>query len=94
MLDWLESHQIPCIYKSILGIECPTCGFQRAFILLLKGELLSSLKVYPALIPTMILILLLGTWLIFRRPGWPFLKRFLQFDLALIFVTWFIRLIF
>ena len=94
MLDWLESHQIPCIYKSILGFECPTCGFQRALILLLKGDLLRSLRVYPALIPTLVLIFLLVMWYIFRKPGWPFLKRFLQFDLALIFVTWLIRLIF
>ncbi len=94
MLDWLESHQIPCIYRSILGIECPTCGFQRALILLLKGEWVSSLKVYPALIPTLLLLLLLISWAILRKPGWPFIKRFIQLDLALIFISYFIRLFF
>ena len=94
MLEWLESHQIPCIYKSILGIECPTCGFQRALILLLKGEWVGSLKVYPALIPTLILLLLLLSWGVFRKPGWIFIKRFIMADLALIFISYFIRMVF
>ena len=94
MMEWLESHQIPCIYKNILGFECPTCGFQRALILLLKGEWVGSLKVYPALIPTLILLLLLLSWGLFRKPGWIFIKRFIQADLALIFISYFIRLIF
>jgi len=93
MLEWLESHQIPCIYKSILGIECPTCGFQRAFILLLKGDLAKSLLVYPALIPTLVLIVILISWLVFRKPRWSLVKRFIQIDLALIFITYIFRLV-
>lgn len=94
MLEWLENHQIPCIYKSFLGIECPTCGFQRALILLLKGDWLNSLKVYPALIPTLILFLLLLSRLLIREPGWSFIKRFILADLALIFISYFIRMVF
>lgn len=42
---------LPCFFKSIFGIECLGCGSQRAMILLLKGELFDSFKMYPALIP-------------------------------------------
>jgi hypothetical protein len=94
MIEWLEQHQIPCIYKHFLGIECPTCGFQRAFIFLLKGDLISSLQTYPALIPTLFLFLLILSWLLIKKPGWLIVKRFALFDLALIFISYLIRIIY
>ena len=48
---------IPCIFKSLFGFECPGCGIQRSFILLIKGQLQESLEMYPALIPLIILVL-------------------------------------
>jgi hypothetical protein len=45
---------LPCAYKSIFGIDCPGCGFQRAFIALLKGNIGESLHLYPAVIPILI----------------------------------------
>ncbi len=50
---------MPCFYKSVLGIECPGCGMQRAFIALLRGDFIGSLKLYPALIPTIAMFILL-----------------------------------
>ncbi|MGD2033866.1 MAG: DUF2752 domain-containing protein [Bacteroidales bacterium] len=94
MIEWLENHPFPCFYKCLFGIECPTCGFQRALILLLKGELTESIVQYPPLIPTILLIFLSVVQLIFNRPGWLFIKRFALFDLALILVSYFFRIIF
>lgn len=51
MLEWLEAHMLPCSFKSILGVDCPGCGFQRSLILLLKGRLGESIALYPALLP-------------------------------------------
>lgn len=48
---------IPCIFKSLFGYECPGCGIQRSFILLIKGQLQASLELYPALIPLILLVL-------------------------------------
>jgi hypothetical protein len=56
LIHWLESHSIPCFYKKYCGIECPGCGVQRAFISLLKGNLGESIKMYPALIPMLLII--------------------------------------
>lgn len=56
MLEWLETHQIPCLVKHYLGIECPGCGFQTALLLLLKGEWKASFSVYPALFPLLIFL--------------------------------------
>lgn len=63
MVKWLESHMLPCAYKQIFGIDCPGCGFQRACLALLKGNVGQSLALYPAAIPVMVtaIILLLNS---------------------------------
>lgn len=58
MLDWLEIHQLPCLFKAVFGIECPGCGFQRAVLLLLRGQIGASVCTWPALLPLLAFILL------------------------------------
>jgi hypothetical protein len=67
LIDWLETRQMPCLYKSMLGIDCPGCGMQRALIALLMGDLLGSLRLYPALLPTITMLIFLMVHLI-RAP--------------------------
>lgn len=45
----LEDHMLPCISKQFLGIDCPGCGLQRAFIFILKGNFIEAFKMYPAI---------------------------------------------
>lgn len=66
IINWLESHQQACFYKKFLGVECPGCGMQRSFIELLKFEFGESIILYPALIPTLILIIYLILHLFFK----------------------------
>lgn len=58
MLEWLEIHQLPCLFKAIFGMECPGCGFQRALLFLLRGEVDNSVHSYPALMPILIFMVL------------------------------------
>ena len=44
----LEKYMIPCLSKTLFGIECLGCGFQRALLLLLKGEWSAAFVMYPA----------------------------------------------
>lgn len=64
--SYLEEHLLPCPYKSYLGINCPGCGMQRALVLLIKGQIWESIVMYPALIPIMAMVLLLGLHLIYK----------------------------
>lgn len=47
---------IPCLSKTLFGIECLGCGFQRSFSLLLLGDFSGSFKMYPALLTTFLFL--------------------------------------
>jgi len=59
-IHFLESNLQSCTIKSLIGFDCFGCGIQRATLALLKGDLVSSLGFYPALIPLIITLLLIG----------------------------------
>lgn len=59
IVNWLESHQLPCMFKSVTHFDCPGCGFQRSFILLLEGRIRDSFFMYPALLPILLLFMFL-----------------------------------
>ena len=75
LIHFLETHMGSCFYMKYFGIPCPGCGMQRSFVELLKGNWLESLQLYPALIPTFIMILYLILHLVFKfRNGGDILK--------------------
>ncbi|MBI3509914.1 MAG: DUF2752 domain-containing protein [Bacteroidetes bacterium] len=88
-LNWLQDHLIPCPIKSITGIDCPGCGFQRSLLFLLRGDLIESIKIYPALIPLLLTFIFLFLHLKFRfRKGTMFLLGFYFFSAAVIVVSY------
>jgi len=95
IVDWLEKRQAPCFYKSVFGVECPGCGMQRAFIALLRGDFLMSLKLYPALLPTMIMITFLAAHIIFKlRNGAKILLYMFIINAVIIVISYLYKLIF
>ncbi len=92
VINWLEQHSMPCMYKKILGVECPGCGMQRSFIELLKGNFIESFKIYPALIPTFVLVVFLILHLIFKfKKGAIILKILFIFVLLLMVFNYTIK---
>lgn len=55
----LQEYMIPCATKQILGFDCPGCGLQRAFVLLVQGEFLEAFYMYPAIFALIPLALVL-----------------------------------
>ena len=75
------------------GFDCPGCGFQRAFISLLKGDLTESFLFYPALLPIIAMFVLLALHLKFKyRNGARWLKYIFIVNAALIFGNFILRL--
>lgn len=54
---------LPCLNKALFGIDCPGCGAQRAFIMVLQGDFKSAFFLYPAIYS----LILLGIVLIASR---------------------------
>ncbi|SHL88002.1 DUF2752 domain-containing protein [Flavobacterium saccharophilum] len=50
---------LPCLFKTLFGIECLGCGFQRSVFLLFKGEFSAAFKMYPALYSTLLFFVFL-----------------------------------
>ena len=40
---------LPCMNKSIFGVDCMGCGTQRSLNLLLHGEFIEAFKMFPAI---------------------------------------------
>lgn len=56
----IENFMIPCISKTLFGIECLGCGFQRALLLLVQGNYRAAFEMYPAIYSSLILIFFIG----------------------------------
>ena len=94
LIRWLEQHQAACSWKSHFGVECPGCGMQSAFIELLKGHLAESVRIYPALIPMLILIAFAAVHLLhnFRR-GALIIKILIIFTSLIVFIHFMYKII-
>ena len=58
VINWLQNHLLTCPFKKIFSIDCPGCGIQRSVLALLKGNFVESIKLYPATIPIISLLIL------------------------------------
>ncbi len=67
----MEEHLLPCLFKKYLGIECLGCGIQRSFLALVKGDLMESIQLYPALIPMLITFAILFVHLKYKLKHGP-----------------------
>ncbi|MBO4613993.1 MAG: DUF2752 domain-containing protein [Bacteroidales bacterium] len=93
-LDWLEHHLLPCPTKFFFGVECPGCGMQRAIIELLRGNLVESIKLYPPLIPMLLMLVVLVINLKVNSAVWQkVLKYFFIANVAIILINYIFKFI-
>ncbi len=92
--NFLEQHLFTCSVKSLLGVECPGCGMQRAFIALLRGDLKESLSLNPSLLPFLFTVIYAICHLIFSfTNGAKFIVIFFASTLAIVIVNFVVKLI-
>jgi hypothetical protein len=92
-MHWLQYHMLPCASKMLFGIDCPICGFQRAFILLLQGKFTESFSMYPPLLPCLLFMVILAIYVIRRQAIKPHLLRISSYALlCIIFGSYFIKM--
>jgi len=56
IIHFLQNYMMTCWFVKHFGIECPGCGMQRSLILLLQGNFIESIKMFPALIPMLFML--------------------------------------
>ncbi|MFO7721818.1 MAG: DUF2752 domain-containing protein [Bacteroidales bacterium] len=94
LATWLEHNAMACYYQKYLGVQCPGCGMQRSMAELLRGNLASSIELFPALIPVIFMVAFLVAHIIFRfRNGAAILKYTFIGNAGIIMTTWVIRMI-
>ncbi len=95
LITWLENNMLSCPYKKYLGVDCFGCGMQRSFVALLKGNLIESFYLYPALIPMILMLLFLIVHLIFKfENGGTWLKYIFIFVVAIVVINFVLKLIY
>jgi hypothetical protein len=60
----------PCLSKTLFGIECLGCGFQRGFLLLLQGDFASAFKMYPPIFTTLLFLVILGFYAVDKNRSY------------------------
>ncbi len=71
LVEQMEPHMISCVYKKYIGIECPWCGLQRSFYLLLEGNFQESFITFPPLTPLLFMLAFLLVHLVFKLKKGP-----------------------
>lgn len=83
----MEEYMLPCMNKSLFGIECFGCGSQRAFLFLIHGEFEKAFLMFPAVYTTILLILFLGLHIIDKNGSYYKIVIFLAITNAIIMVV-------
>ena len=95
IISWLETHQVPCMFKSLTHFECPGCGMQRSFVLLLRGDITGSFFTFPALIPIILMFAFLFLHVILKiKNGANILKYTYLLCTVIVMVSYIYKLIF
>ena len=88
----MENYLLPCAYQSLFGIECPICGFQRALVLLLRGDIKQSFFMYAPLLPVIFLLIIFVLHLFNKKlVNKNILIYYSSFVMIIITVNYFIK---
>lgn len=65
----IEDFLLPCMNKTLFGVDCYGCGAQRSLLLLLNGKFHDAFFMYPAIYPILILLgfLILNLFVNFKK---------------------------
>jgi hypothetical protein len=93
MID-IDQYLLPCMNKTLFGIECMGCGTQRAFLLVLNGEFTAAFKLFPAIYTTLLLFVFLGLHFIDKSRNYhKFIIGLALFNAIIMIIAYFYRMI-
>ncbi|MGA9637834.1 DUF2752 domain-containing protein [Flavobacterium sp.] len=63
----IQKTLLPCISKTVFGIDCLGCGFQRAFLLLGQGDFQASFEMFPAIFTTILFLIFISFHFFYKK---------------------------
>ena len=82
----MEEYMLPCVNKTIFGIDCFGCGTQRSLALLLHGDFVGAFKMFPAIYTTLLFFIIVALHFIDKSRNYSKILIFLVITNALIIV--------
>ena len=58
-MSGLDDFMLPCLNKTLFGVDCLGCGIQRSISLIFQGQFVAAYKMYPAIFTLFILAIFL-----------------------------------
>jgi hypothetical protein len=58
-MSGLDDFMLPCLNKTLFGIDCLGCGIQRSISLIFQGQFVAAYKMYPAIFTLFVLAIFL-----------------------------------
>lgn len=55
-----EQYMIPCLNKTLFGVECLGCGTQRSLYLLFQGKFIEAFYMYPPIYTVLLFFITVG----------------------------------
>ena len=58
-MSGLDDFMLPCLNKTLFGLDCLGCGIQRSISLIFQGQFVAAYKMYPAIFTLFVLAIFL-----------------------------------
>lgn len=58
-MSGVDDYMLPCLNKTLFGVECLGCGMQRSISLIFQGQFMAAYKMYPAIYSLIVLCIFL-----------------------------------
>lgn len=89
----LEKYMLPCLNKTLFGLDCLGCGIQRSLVHLINGEFVEAFKIYPAIYTLLLFALfaLLNLKLKFKNSR-KIMITFATINVLIVVVSYFIKM--
>jgi hypothetical protein len=79
--------------KKLFGIDCPGCGMQRAFVMVLQGDFADAFFMFPAIYTTIPLFIFIGLHFVDKSRNYhKLIVPFAIFNAAVMIIAYLYKL--
>ncbi len=92
-MSGIDNYMLPCLNKTLFGVECLGCGIQRSISLIFQGQFAAAYKMYPAIYTLIILVLfLIFNFFIKFKHGYKVKMSLIFINVIIIVVSYLLKI--